>query len=204
MTTMTTIFSIGHGNRTLDDFVNLLKQYEIKYLIDIRSKPYSRFSPHFSKPALEQTLPQYDIRYVYMGDLLGGFPDNPECYTPDGRVDYAKLKLEPSYQTGIARLKRASEQNLQVAVMCSELKPQHCHRSKLIGESLAETNIPMLHIDEAGGTKNHTQVINEVKAELLRVPPAQMSLFGDDQEFSLTSRKRHDSGRATSDSPDEN
>ncbi len=200
---MAAIFSIGHGNRAINDFVSLLSKYEIEYLIDVRSKPYSRFNPDFSKSALEKSLVKHKIRYIYMGDLLGGFPDNKDCYTADGRVDYGKLKLQPNYHLGIDRLRNAWDQGLHVAIMCSELKPQHCHRSKLIGESLVEVAIPVLHIDESGEAKSHAQVIDEIKAEVLGAPIGQLPLFGDDRELSFTSRKRHNGGRAISDSSDE-
>lgn len=200
---MATIFSIGHGNRTIGDFIELVKKYEIRYLIDVRSRPYSRFNPAFSKEALDKSLGSHEIRYVFMGDALGGFPTSSACYTPDGRVDYSKLKLQASYLAGIERLKTAWQQGISIGLMCSELKPQHCHRSKLIGVSLSEAGIPDLHIDETGEIKDQVWVMNEVKAEILGVVPGQLSLFGDDRELTLTSRKRHNGTPAQGGSPDE-
>lgn len=200
---MVSLYSIGHGNRTIDDFVTMLKKYSIEYVIDVRSKPYSRFNPDFSRGTLDRLLTEIGIRYVYMGDSLGGFPDDPSCYTSEGRVDYDKLKLQDTYKRGLERLASAWQQGLNVAIMCSELKPQHCHRSKLIGESLAEADIPVLHIDETGETKNQEQVIDEVKREVLGAPSGQLSLFGDDREFSFTSRKRYTSKRTEGNLADE-
>ncbi|KAB2857470.1 MAG: DUF488 domain-containing protein, partial [Anaerolineae bacterium] len=53
-----TLYTIGHSNHSLDDFLGLLKQHAITDLVDIRSAPQSRFSPHFNKKRLESTLPE--------------------------------------------------------------------------------------------------------------------------------------------------
>jgi uncharacterized protein (DUF488 family) len=188
---MASIYTIGYGNRTFQEFLRLLEQYKIKYLVDVRSKPYSRINPDFSRETIERNLTQNEIRYVYMGDVLGGVPDDPSSYTSDGHVDYEKCKIRPNYQAGIERLKSAWIQGLGIAIMCSELKPQHCHRSKLIGESLTALDIDVLHIDEVGEIKNQTQVMNEVTAEIDGAPPGQLPLFGNDVGHSLTSRKRY-------------
>src|SRR5690242_15210426 len=79
----TTVYTIGYGSRTIEQFIEALKTYEIAYLIDIRSAPYSRFKPEFSKGELETRLRQDGVRYVYMGDLLGGLPADRECYVDD-------------------------------------------------------------------------------------------------------------------------
>lgn len=200
---MSRILTIGYGNRTFQEFVRLLELYKVKYLIDVRSKPYSRVNPDFSKEVLERNLAQNSIKYVFMGDTLGGLPEDPTCYTTDGRVDYHQYKSQPNYQAGIERLKSATMQDLGVAIMCSELKPQHCHRSKLIAVSLTEQGIDVVHIDEKGEVKSQTQVIAEVEAELDGTAPGQLSLFGDKVERSLTSRKRYSKAQTERDLPDE-
>jgi uncharacterized protein (DUF488 family) len=142
------IYTIGYGNREIQDFVALLQNYTIEYLVDIRSKPYSRYNRDFSKDALERKLKQNCVRYIFMGDTLGGRPDNPDCYLEDGRVDYSKLRETLLFKQGIARIRTAWEKQLRVALMCSELKPDKCHRGKLIGNILVEQGIDVAHIDE--------------------------------------------------------
>ena len=77
-TTKFPIYSIGQGNRSIETFFNLLKQYEIDYLIDVRSNPFSRFNPDFSKGKLERVCQSYAVTYVFMGDSLGGKPSDVE------------------------------------------------------------------------------------------------------------------------------
>ncbi len=151
------IYTIGYGSRSLDEFIAVLQRYEIRYLADVRSAPYSRFKPEFSKDALEAALHTAGIRYVYMGDTLGGQPKDPECYT-DGKVDYEKVKGKEFYRRGIERIRTAFAQQHRVALMCSEGKPEQCHRSKLIAPSLLAAGIAVEHIDETGEIKQQDQL----------------------------------------------
>jgi len=153
------IYTIGHGNRSLDEFIELLQRYHIAFLIDIRSQPYSRYNPQFSKAALEKSIPQHNTRYVFMGDTLGGRPADETCYL-NGHVDYVKVREKAFFQQGMARLRTAWEKQLHVALMCSEMKPQECHRSKLIGNALIEQHIAVAHIDELGACKEQQAVNN--------------------------------------------
>jgi len=149
-------------------------------LIDVRSAPYSRFKPEFSKNALEAHLREHGIRYIYLGDKLGGQPDDPTCYA-DGKVIYDEVRQRSFFQEGLTRLVAAFRRRLRVVLMCSEGKPEQCHRSKLIGQALVEQGIPVTHIDENGELVSQADIINELT-------DGQLSLFGDPD---FTSRKRY-------------
>jgi len=151
------IYTIGHGNRSLEDFLTLLQRYEIDYVIDVRSQPYSRYMPHFSRPALEQSLKVCYIHYIFMGDVLGGRPQDESCYR-NAKPQYDIICTKPFYLQGIARLRTAWEKQLRVALLCSEAKPEACHRSKLIGNTLIEQQILVSHIDENGFCKEQQTV----------------------------------------------
>jgi uncharacterized protein (DUF488 family) len=174
------LFTIGYGARTFEEFIAALKANGIEYLIDVRTAPYSKFKPEFSKEVLQKRLEAAGMRYIFMGDTLGGQPRDPDCFT-DGKVDYDKVRTQPFFQAGIERLKKASEQPRRTVLMCSEGRPEQCHRSKLIGEVLAGAGIPVCHIDEDGSVLSQTQVID-------RLTKGQMDLFG---QPSFTSRKRY-------------
>lgn len=174
------VFTIGYGARTVDDLIAVLRGQQILFLVDVRSAPYSRFKPEFSKEALERTLKAQGIRYVYLGDALGGRPADPDCYVDD-KVDYERVKGKAFYQAGIQRVQAAWQRGVRFVLMCSEGKPEQCHRSKLIGETLAGLDIPVAHIDEQDQLRSQDEVIQ-------RLTGGQLSLFGD-HEF--TSRKRY-------------
>ncbi|MBX7236565.1 MAG: DUF488 domain-containing protein [Caldilineales bacterium] len=187
MNTTIPVYTIGYGARTIDAFLDLLAGYEIGYLIDIRSAPYSRFKPEFGREALERELRRRGIRYVFLGQQLGGRPDDPDCYVEDGgegegarKVDYERVKQKDFYQQGLGRVKNAFDQQLRVVLMCSEGKPENCHRSKLIGASLEAMGISVAHIDENDELQTQAAVITRLTA-------GQLSLF----DMTFTSRKRY-------------
>jgi uncharacterized protein (DUF488 family) len=174
------IFTIGYGARTVEELAAVLQAQRIEYLIDVRTAPYSRYKPEFSKDVLEAALKMYGIRYLYMGDSLGGRPDDPTCYV-DGKVDYSRVQARPFYQAGIARIQAAFAQGRRVVLMCSEGKPEECHRAKLIGATLTSLGIPVAHIDENDELCTQAQVQE-------RLDGPQLALF--DEPLS-TSRKRY-------------
>ncbi len=183
----TPIYTIGYGAREIADFIAVLQRYDIAYLIDVRSRPYSRYKRDFSKEPLEEKLREAGIRYVFMGDSLGGLPDDRTCYDEDNKVDYAKVVERDFFLAGIERLTKAQSQGLTVTIMCSEGKPEQCHRSKLIGKALARRGLPVAHIDE------NNELISQDEV-LLRLTDGQPSLFGDEM-LPGHSRKRYQGAR---------
>lgn len=154
----TPIYTIGYGARDMHSFLGVLQSNQIQYLIDVRSSPYSRYKPEFSKHALQTALRANGIRYLFLGDTLGGRPADDACYT-DGKPDYEKLAGKPAFQGSINRLLTASHQGQRVALMCSEGKPENCHRSKLIGQVLTEKGIEVLHIDEVDAILSQKDIL---------------------------------------------
>ena len=167
------VYTIGYGKRSIEAFTAVLQTHQIAYLIDVRSQPYSRHKPDFSRKALAGHLQQCGIRYVFMGDTLGGRPTDAACYS-NGRIDYDKISQQPFYHTGIGRVQSAWQQQLTVALMCSEGKPERCHRSLLIGETLIAQGIEVIHIDENDQPLTHSDVslrLNGGQTQLLSSRP---------------------------------
>lgn len=169
------LYTIGHGARKREDFLQLLQTFKIDYLIDVRSQPYSKFNPDFNQNEIKFFLKKHGITYVFMGDTIGGRPNDASCYDKEGKVDYEIIKTKDFFKNGVNRLKIAYEKSINVALMCSETKPSECHRSKLIGKALYDDNISLSHIDETGKIKNQITVINELNKGL-----SDKTLFGDD------------------------
>ena len=151
----TTVYTIGHSNIPLDDFIRLLQHHDIALLMDVRSAPHSRFSPHFNRKKLGDTLATCGIGYTFAGEWLGGRPKDPTCYKngrlPEGKtdylhvVDYAAVAQRPWFMSGIQRLIALADQQ-RTAIMCSEKDPQRCHRHHLIAKTLLQRDIQVLHI----------------------------------------------------------
>ena len=141
------LYSIGHGQKTQEEFLAELKSFDIHFLVDVRTSPYSKWVPQFNQGIIESWLQQERIRYIYMGDYIGGRPQNDICYDEEGCFDYHRMAEESSFKTGLHRLIDANSKNCRVAIMCSESDPSECHRSKLIGRELYFVHqISMNHI----------------------------------------------------------
>lgn len=178
------IYSIGHGNKKFEDFLNELNSFNVKYLIDVRTSPYSKYNPQYNREFLKSNLETANITYVYLGENLGGLPSDRSCYI-EGKVSYDLIKDKDFFKIGLVRLIKAYEKDINVALMCSETKPEECHRSKLIGQELLKKNIPIHHITEPYKTKDQLTVMSE-----LTKGKAVVDLFGN--ETSFTSRKKYD------------
>lgn len=155
------VFTIGHGSHSREALLEQLTRAEVGYVVDVRSAPYSRFQPDFSREPLEHFLRENRVRYVFMGDLLGGRPKDDDCYT-DGKVDYTKTRTKDFFVRGIARLKKAYEQGLSICLLCSEAQPSQCHRAKLVSVALVDEGIDVTHLLPDGSRRTQAEVITEL------------------------------------------
>ena len=126
------IYTIGHSDRPLKDFINLLKERGIEVLIDIRSYPTSVWE-HFTKESLEKTLKGHGLRYLWLGELLGGLHEA-------SREDYDR---------GVQEILKLSSRN-KVAIMCAEKDPLSCHRLRISSELEENYGATVLHIIDKG------------------------------------------------------
>lgn len=146
------IYAIGYGNRDWNSFLGLLQTYGITLLVDIRTLPYSRFNPAFRQATLEKNLKEAGIGYVFLGAELGGRPKDTSLYS-HGKPDYDRMEQAPAYRKGIAQLLALAEQEGKICMLCSELKPENCHRKNLVGRSLVGMGLTVKHIDEKGNLR---------------------------------------------------
>lgn len=143
----TKLLTIGHSNHSLDKFVRLLENNGVMTLVDVRTTPYSRYTPEFNKENLESALARRGIRYVHAGKYLGGRPSDQDCYksrqlpTDDAdylhEVDYTEIMIRPWFVQAVNRLLELAEEQT-TAIMCSEENPAECHRHHLIARYLID------------------------------------------------------------------
>jgi uncharacterized protein (DUF488 family) len=152
-----TLFTIGHSNHEWPSFLQLLRQARVTAIADVRSSPYSRRLPQYSRETLERGLRDEGITYVYLGDLLGGRPPDEALYGPEGRVDYEKVRQTESFRRGVARLLSGMERYC-VAMLCAEDDPLDCHRGLMIAPTLRETGISPAHIRGDGTLEDSEQM----------------------------------------------
>jgi uncharacterized protein (DUF488 family) len=153
------VYTIGHSNHPADHFLELLSRHQIQAVIDVRTSPYSHYTPHFTGKALQPLLRQHSIEYLFAGEVLGGRPSDAALYkagvVPEGKgnylklVDYSAIARQEWFQRGIQRLLDIAGTRA-TAVMCSEEDPQRCHRHHLIEGSLRKRGATVLHIRKDG------------------------------------------------------
>lgn len=139
----TKIYTVGHSNRGLEEFIDLLKTYNIETLVDIRRWPKSTKFHHFNREILEHELDKEGIKYIWLGDLLGG-------YRPGG---YEKYMETPQYKRGLEILEKIAQRRT-TAIMCSEKLWFKCHR-RFISNSLVERGYRVIHIIDKKRTQEH-------------------------------------------------
>ncbi|MCB0857318.1 MAG: DUF488 domain-containing protein [Solirubrobacterales bacterium] len=155
------VYTLGHGNRTTDEFVELLQSRQIEYAIDVRSFPYSKYFPDFNQEQLQRRLMSVGIGYLFLGAELGGRPDDPTVYV-DGRVDYGLAAQRAHFIEGIDRVLAADRGGHRVCLVCSEKRPETCHRTKLVAEELRKRDCRVTHIDESGTDRSQDAVMARI------------------------------------------
>jgi len=160
------LFTIGHSSHTLDKFLSLLNHYQIELIIDTRSQPYSKYSPHFIAESLHGALTVAGIQYLFMGKELGGRPENKEFYDSDGHVLYWRLAGSALFKKGIRRVEQEIVTR-RVAVMCSEEDPLGCHRRLLVGRVLIGRGIDLNHIRGDGHLQLEEDLVQKERQDSL-------------------------------------
>ncbi|MBI2875313.1 MAG: DUF488 domain-containing protein [Candidatus Tectomicrobia bacterium] len=163
------LYTVGHGNATIDQFLDLLRQHHIDVLVDVRTQPYSRYASQFNRDPLRASLQQVGIQYLYLGDALGGRPADVQYFWADGKVNYDRLTKAPFYLEGLERLKKQAEGH-RVAVLCSEADYRKCHRYWLITRSLVGEGVEVRHI-------LHSGELAETRPDEFTPPVEQLRLF---------------------------
>ncbi|MFH1879019.1 MAG: DUF488 family protein, partial [Candidatus Omnitrophota bacterium] len=144
------VVGIGHGSRKEGEFIDILKSAGVTSLVDIRSRPHSRFNPQFNRKRMEEVLKQNGIEYIWMGDNLGGL-------LPEYNGDFKKYMEEnPS-----GRFINAMRDLFRVifrargstAILCSETMPDKCHRVHILDFLEKKCGVKEQTADATGGKK---------------------------------------------------
>ena len=167
------IYTIGHSNHAAVRFIDLLQGAGIECVADVRSTPFSRRNPQFSRKALTASLEHAGIEYWFLGDALGARPKDPDCYE-DGKVSYARIAATAAFQDAIDQLVDRSD-STRIALMCAEKEPLDCHRTILVARALARCGVDVLHILADGRIEPHGQT----EDRLLRLARQSVDLLSD-------------------------
>ena len=143
--------TIGHSNRTLEEFVGLLRYADIRALLDIRKIPMSRSNPQFNGDTLPESLAAFGISYEHVAALGGRrgkartLPRDVNGYwTNESFHNYADYALSGAFRAGLDHLIDVGQKR-RCAIMCSEAVWWRCHR-RIVTDYLIASEKTVLHI----------------------------------------------------------
>jgi uncharacterized protein (DUF488 family) len=165
---MSTIFTIGHSTRSLDELIAMLREEGVDMLIDVRSIPRSRRHPQFNADHLTAVLPDASIAYrndKALGGRRGKQQDGPSpnpFWTHAGFRNYADYALTAPFRAALADLERTAATQ-RSAIMCAEALWWKCHR-RIITDYLLADGHAVVHILGEGKTEPARMTENAVRS----------------------------------------
>ena len=175
------IFTIGHSNRSIEDFIALLEENKIELLVDVRTFPMSRYNPQFNKEALHQSLKHYSVEYKHLAALGGrrGRSNKTSHNTAWEHVsfrNYADYAETEPFREGLEELILLAREK-RTAYMCSEAVWWRCHR-RIITDYLLARGWTVRHIMAPGKVQEAEMNDNAVVSDAgtISYPAAQGSL----------------------------
>jgi uncharacterized protein (DUF488 family) len=144
-------FTIGHSNRSLEEFVALLRGPHVDRVVDIRTIPRSRSSSQFNMDTLPDALAAFGISYEHvaaLGGLRGKARSLPAdvngFWTNQSFHNYADYALSPQFHEGFKYLLDEGHRR-RCAIMCSEAVWWRCHR-RIVADYLIAGGETVFHI----------------------------------------------------------
>lgn len=134
------IFTIGHSNQSIEQFLRLVKRAGVTAIADVRSSPVSHYAPQFNTDALAKSFSGNGIAYFYLGNELGG--------------RLRAFSTPENFCKGLDRLILESARHC-IAIMCVERDPLDCHRCLRLARVLKERGVSVGHIMVSGEITSH-------------------------------------------------
>lgn len=151
------LYTVGHSNRSAEEFTGLLRGNGVEVLADVRRLPGSNKYPHFNRDELSDSLAGAGIRYVYLEGLGGRRRPNKDSRNVAWRNKsfraYADHMETAEFREGVEALLVHARQS-RTAVMCAEAVWWRCHRA-LIADYLKSVGVTVYHIMGAGSNRPH-------------------------------------------------
>ncbi len=147
------IYTIGHSNREIEEFIEILLGYGVERLYDVRRWPSSRANPQYNMDRLSRSLESVGIEYIWYGEELGGYRKfgydvdyiDIKCFKSRGFKAYAAYILRSVKAIEALRNIEMSSMDRASVIMCSEYLPYRCHR-KIISDWLFSRGYKVIHI----------------------------------------------------------
>lgn len=164
MTMNRSVLTLGHSTHAIKRFIELLRLNEVTAVADVRSHPYSRVNPQFSKEAFSSALKEHRVAYSFLGRELGARPEDRTCYV-DGRARYDLIAQTTLFGSGLERVAKGSER-YRIALVCAEKDPMTCHRALLVCRHLIRRGFAVKHILANGEVEDHEASLRRLAMQI--------------------------------------
>ena len=173
---MGNLYTIGHSRHEIDDFLELLRQHGVDFVLDVRSTPYSKYADQFNREPLEWALQNAGLEYHFMGTYFGARPDDKSLYCDEGYLDFARVRKSPRFLAGVNSVRKGLEMGRNIALMCAEQDPFDCHRAIMVSRAFELAGIEVNHILKDGNLQSQAK-LNERLLDKYYPNIAQVSFF---------------------------
>lgn len=140
------IYTVGHSTHQLDYFLELLKEYGVTCLIDVRSVAASSYNPQYNKEPLTNFLKRNGIQYLHFAEEFGARHNDLDLLDDEGKVDFAKVRKSWAFKNGVERIWQGLDKGFTISLMCSESEPFDCHRFSMVSIALDKDGFDVKHI----------------------------------------------------------
>lgn len=188
------LYTIGHSQHDVAYFIDMLRKYDINYVLDVRSTPYSQFAEKYNRENIRAVLKKAGIEYSFMGNYFGARPEDRTLYSQDGYLDFEKTRNSVKFQNGVNNVIKGIHAGNNITLMCTEKNPIECHRAIMVARTFYERNIEVQHILADSSLQSH-EVLNQRLINLYFPDRYQLSLFStgnmSDDEYLSQAYRNH-------------
>jgi len=184
--------TIGYGNMGIKEFIERIKKFRVNCIVDVRTRPYSKYNISFNKEELRDRLADEGISYFWFGNKIGGNYDKIKFCDEQGIVDYTKVSESEKFIEGIKEFENMIPR-YNICVMCSKGNPLNCHRFLLISRKLKQYNI--YHIMPNGSIVKNSELEQKLFSKYGRFN--QLSLFEEENLESFEDKVYKEHSRKT-------
>ena len=158
------IYTVGHSTHPIEYFLELLQEFSVNCIVDVRSVAASGYNPQYNKEPLSNFLKNNQINYLHFAEEFGARHNDPDLLDEEGKVDFEKIRKSWNFKNGVDQLWREAEEGFVIALMCSESEPLDCHRFSMVSRALEKDGFDVKHILKDKTLKSNA----ELESQLLK------------------------------------
>jgi uncharacterized protein (DUF488 family) len=159
------VYTVGHSTHKIDYFLELLTEYRITCVVDVRSVAASSYNPQYNKEPFSNFLKNNGITYLHFAEEFGARHNDPELLDDEGKVDFEKIQKSWNFKNGVEKLWQEIDKGYIIVLMCSESDPLICHRFSMVSTALEKNGLQVMHILKDKSLKSNIQLEKQLLRE---------------------------------------